>query len=139
MRHLRLIVVLSAVSFATLSLAGGTVELQDIEPLLRQSGSVRDFLTSSLDLDHTVMAAVRLSSDFDHLGGARMGPYFIHARPKGAHDGRDVEIVLCTDTRFLDASGKPAATEFAAFRVEETLTAVMLREAGTSPAMPRCP
>ena len=63
---------------------------------------------SSLDMDTTVMAAVRFGSHVKHLGGAHMGPYMIQARPKTPKDASAIEIVLCTDARFFDASGKVA-------------------------------
>jgi Ran GTPase-activating protein (RanGAP) involved in mRNA processing and transport len=119
--------------------AGGTVGLADVDPLLRQKPALRSFLRSSLDLNETVMAAVRFGPHLEHLGGARMGPYMIEARPKGAKDGRPLEVVLCTDARFLDESGKVVESEMTAVRVEERLTTVMLREFGATPAIPSCP
>jgi hypothetical protein len=123
----------------SLSIAGGTVGLGDIDPLLRQKPAVRDFLISSLDLNDTVMAAIRFGPQFEHLSGGRMGPYMIEARPKGSKGGSPVELVLCTDARFVDETGKVVESQMKATRVEEKLTAVMLREVGTLPAIPTCP
>jgi hypothetical protein len=92
-----------------------------------------------LDLNDTATAAVRFGPQFEHLSGARMGPYMIEARPKGSKDGIPLEIVLCTDSRFLDEAGHVVESEEKAARVEEKLTAVMLREVGSRPAMPSCP
>ena len=47
-------IVLGTVLVSRVAVAGGTIALQEIDHLLRQSGSVREFLTSSLDLDTTV-------------------------------------------------------------------------------------
>ena len=123
----------------SLAIAGGTLDLGDIDPLLRQKPALREFLVSSLDLDATVMAAVRFGPEFEHLSGARMGPYVIEARPKGSKGGTPLEVILCTDARFLDDEGKAIESDMKATRVEETLTAVMLRELGSSPAVPTCP
>jgi hypothetical protein len=120
-------------------IAGGTVGLGEIEPLLRQKPAIRNFLTSSLDLNDTVWAAVRFGPQFEHLSGARMGPYMIEARPKGLKDGAPLEVVLCTDARFVNESGRVVESEETAVRIEEKLTAVVLREVGTHPAMPNCP
>ncbi len=68
-----------------------------------------------------------------------MGPYMIEARPKGSKGGSPVELVLCTDARFVDETGKVVESEAKATRVEEKLTAVMLREVGSLPAIPTCP
>ena len=94
---------------------------------------------SSLDMDGTVMAAVRFGSHFKYLGGAHMGPYMIRARPKLAQDAAPIEIVLCTDARFLDASGNVTQDQVNAAHVEENVTAVILRDVDSSPAMPNCP
>src|SRR5882724_12623804 len=86
----------------SLSIAGGTVGLGEIDPLLRQKPALRDFLTTSLDLNDTVMAAIRFGPQFEHLSGGRMGPYMVEARPKGSKGGSSVELVLCTEARFVD-------------------------------------
>jgi hypothetical protein len=132
-------VLLACLVFPSSSTAGGTVGLAEIEPLLRQRPALRDFLTSSLELDNTVMAAVRLGSHFEHLGGARVGPYLLQGKPKGSKKGEPLEVVLCTQSRFLDAAGKVAADETKAARVDEQLTVVMLRETHSVPAIPGCP
>lgn len=119
--------------------AGGTVDLADVDPLLRQSPAVQAFLASSLDLHRTVMAAVRFGAHVKHLGGARMGPYMIQARPKGAGGAYTIEVVLCTHPRFVDAAGNDVASEIDAMRVEERVTAVLLRDAHSAPAIPACP
>ena len=121
------------------SIAGGTLGLNEIDGLLRQKPALREFLTSSLDLSDTVMAAVRFGSHFEHLGGGRMGPYMIEARPKATKERIPIQVVLCTDARFLDGSGNVAENEMKAVRVEEKLTAVMLREIDARPAVPEGP
>jgi hypothetical protein len=121
------------------SSAGGTVGLHDVDPLLRQRPALRDFLISSLDLESTVMAAVRLGPHFEHLGGARVGPYMLEGRPKGSKGGDPLEIVLCTHVRFLDAAGKVPLDETKATRIDEQLAVVMIRESHSRPAVPSCP
>ena len=123
----------------SLSIAGGTVGLGEIDSLLRQKPALRDFLTSSLDLNDTAMAAVRFGPHFEHLSGGRMGPYLVEARPKGSKGGKPVELVLCTDARFVDEAGEVVANEMKATRVEEKLTVIILREVGSQPAIPECP
>jgi hypothetical protein len=130
---------LAVLVLPTASRAGGTVGLDEADRLLRQRPSLRRFLMSSLELENTVMAAVRLGPHFEHLGGARVGPYLLEGRPKGSKDGEPLEVVLCTHVRFLDAEGKVPAEESEATRVEERLTVVMIREAHSQPAVPSCP
>ena len=133
------IVALAWVLAPSLALAGGTVSLDDIEPLLRQKPALREVVKSAFDLEATVMAAIRFGPRFAHLSGGRMGPYMVAARPKGSPERPPVELVLCTEVRFLDESGRVVQDELTARRVEETLTAVMLREIASLPAIPTCP
>ncbi len=133
------VITLASVLAPSPSVAGGTLRLGEIDQLLGQKPALRDFLTSSFDLSDTVMAAIRFGPQFEHLSGGRMGPYMIEARPKGSKGGRPVELVLCTDARFLDEAGNVAANEMKATRVEEKLTVVMFREIGAVPAVPTCP
>jgi Ran GTPase-activating protein (RanGAP) involved in mRNA processing and transport len=130
---------LVSLAIPTASMAGGTVGFGDIDPLLRRRPALRDFLLSSLELQSTVMAAVRLGPHFEHLSGARVGPYLLQGKPKGSKDAEPLEVVLCTHFRFLDADGKVAADETKATRIDEQLTVVMIREAHSKPAVPSCP
>lgn len=134
-----LIIVLIATLRPDICIGGGTVGFADIDPLLRQKPQVRNFLMSTLDMNSTVLAAVRFGTHVKYLGGARMGPYMIQARPKSSKDAPPLEVILCTDARFFDASGKMTEDEVNAVRLEEKLTVVMLREVNSAPAIPSCP
>ena len=138
-RAIRFFIVLAGVLLPCDCVGGGTVSLAEIDPLLRQKPEVRTFLMSALDMDSTVMAAVRFGSHVQHLGGAHMGPYMIQARPRTPKDALRIEVVLCTDARFFDASGKLVQDEMDAVRLEEKLTVVMLREVNSAPAIANCP
>ena len=132
-------VLLASLAVPSTSTAGGTIGLDEIDPLLRQRPALRRFLMSSLEFESTAMAAVRLGSHFEHLGGARIGPCLLQGRPRGSKNGEPLEVVLCTQPRFLDAAGEVAAEETKATRVEEKLMEVVLREAHSKPAIPSCP
>ena len=136
---IRFFVALVLVLVPGVCIGGGTVNFAEIDPLLQQKPEIRNFLLSSLDMDSTVMAAVRFGSQLKHLGGTRMGPYMIQARPKAPKDALPVEVVLCTDARFFDASGKETEDETNAVRLEEKLSVVMLRQVNSAPAIPNCP
>ncbi len=136
---IRLLIVLACVMLPSVCIGGGTVSLAEIDSLLRQKPLVRNFLMSSLDMDSTVMAAVRFGSHVKYLGGAHMGPYMIQSRPKTPKDAAPLEVVLCADARFFDASGQVTEDEINAVRLEEKLTVVMLREVNSAPAIPTCP
>jgi hypothetical protein len=132
-------IVLGFLMVPGICLGAGTVSLAEIDPLLQQKTQIRTFLMSSLDMDSTAMAAVRLGSHVKYLGGARMGPYIVQARPKAPKGAAPLEVVLCTEARFFDASGKMTDDEMKAVRLEEKLTLVMLRELNSAPAIPNCP
>lgn len=133
------LILVACVLLPVKSHGGGTVDLADVDPLLRQAPAVRSALVSSLDLANTATAAVRFGPQFTHLGGARMGPYIIRARPKGSTGGDTLEVVVCTRARLLDASGKATESASDAVRVEEHVTVVMLRVLNAVPAIPTCP
>ncbi len=116
---IRFSIVLACVMLPGVCIGGGTVNLAEIDPLLRQKPEVRSFLMSSLDMDSTVMSAVRFGSHVRHLGGAHMGPYMIQARPRIPKDALPIEVVLCTQARFFDGSGK---------LIQDEMNAVGLRD-----------
>ena len=135
---IRTLLLLVCVLVPGVCLGGGTLSLAEIDSLLRQKPSIRNFLMSSLDMDDTVMAAIRFGPH-TKLGGTRMGPYVIQARPKTPKGASPLEVVLCTDARFFDASGRVTEDEINAVRLEEKLTFVILRDLNSVPAIPNCP
>jgi hypothetical protein len=137
--NLRLSVALALAAVPGVGAGAGTVNLAEIDPLLRQKPQIHAFLVSAYRMEPTVMAAVRFGPEAKHLGGARMGPYIIRARPKTPKNAAPLEIVLCTEALFFDAAGKQLPNEKNAVRVEERLGPMMLREAGSKPAIPSCP
>ena len=63
----------------------------------------------------------------------------IQARPKTPKDASPIEVVLCTDARFFDASGNVTEDEMNAVHLEETLAVVVLRAVHSAPPIPNCP
>jgi hypothetical protein len=121
-----------------LSVAGGTLSTNELDPLMGQMPAVRDFLRSNLRLSESAYAEVRLRPDFINLSGARMGPYTIDA--KSTKDDKPLVVVLCTNARFLDSKGRklPEARITQATSIEEKLTGVMLRQEADDTAQPPC-
>ena len=117
--------------------AGATLGTNELEILLRQQPAVHEALESSIKLSETAYAETRLGPHFAHLGGARVGPYTVRGMLKQSH--KEIELVLCTEADFIDAGGaKLTEAVFEnAVRVEERLTAVVLRE--RSDPRPACP
>lgn len=125
---------------ASPAFAGGSVDFENVDRLLRQHPAVYQWLASSLVFPDTVYAEVRFGSHFDHLGGGRMGPYSFLARPKSGTADNDIRVVVCTVATFVDADGKPLPEDkmFAASRVDETLTKVQVQEASLHVPPPTC-
>lgn len=115
-------------------LAGGTVELSDLLPLLRRKPQLSGFLFQVYELPASAFAAVRLASYFTHLGGARVGPYVFEARPRDPSAAGTALISLCTEAQFLDGAGDPLPfgvddePPIKARAVREELTAIVIRE-----------
>lgn len=126
---------LLALLFAAECLAGGTVDVVELERLFKKQAALRTYLFSTLDIEPTAYAEVRLGPQFKHLSGARIGPYHLRAKTK---TGTPMEVVLCTSHRFLDASNKPVTTIEEAHRVYESLNSVVMREVGHAD-LARCP
>jgi hypothetical protein len=121
--------------------AGGTVDFAHVDRLLQQRPEIRSILLRTLKMPSGAYAQVRLGSHFEHLGGARLGPYTFDASPKDGK-GPSVQVTLCTTPLLLDGSGNTLSMDqdryFSATRIRELLNAVVLREAGTSAAA-ACP
>ncbi len=116
---------------ASPAFAGGSVDFDNVDRLLRQQPAVYQWLASSLVFPGTAYAEVRFGSHFDHLAGGRMGPYSFLSRPKSGTADGDIRVVVCTVATFVDADGKPLPDDkmFAASRVDETLTTVQVQGA----------
>jgi hypothetical protein len=119
--------------------AGGTLGSAELDALLQQQPDVREFLASTLKFSDSAYAEVRLGAHFKNLGGARIGPYTIPA--KSVKDGRAIEVVLCTKTRFLDRNGKEVTEPQieTATQIDEKLIAVLLRSPQDNGSRPLCP
>ena len=109
--------------------AGGSVEFSVVDQLIRQEPAIHSWLSSSLVLPDTAFAEVRFGSHFKHLSGGRMGPYTFVAKPMASSFTSEIEVIVCTTTRFLDKSGKQLLDSNIedAVRVEEKLASVQVR------------
>lgn len=132
---------LALILLPTVCKAGGTVDFDRVDDLLRQKPEVRSVLLGSLAMPEDSYAQVRLGPHFTNLGGSRVGPYTFQALPKDK-TGVPVLVTLCTSVLFLDDPGNvlPAGSgqEFTATRVRELLDAVVLRDVGVGSAA-ACP
>lgn len=130
-RLIRLLTTLLALATAGWCHAGGSVSIDDVKFLISTQPATHKWLSSTLEMPETVNAEVRFGNHYKHLGGARMGPYTFRARPKGSASPVEIDVTLCTIAEFYDKSGKRVTAEIEknAVRIEEKLSAIMVRDA----------
>jgi hypothetical protein len=121
--------------------AGASVEFSVVDQLIRQQPAIHDWLSSTLVLPDTAFAEVRFGPHFKHLGGGRMGPYTFVAKPMASRAASGIEVIICTNARFLDKSGKqlPDSNIEDAVRLEEKLASVQVRDRRADAGRPVCP
>ncbi len=105
--------------------AGGSFATEQILPLLKQNKELHDFVMGTLELDPSGWATrigTRVNED---LGGARIAPYSIRARPKGSTGPWQFFLTIEAETTFLDASGKDVPLEQGK-TIKERLTGIQL-------------
>lgn len=105
--------------------AGGTLSFDEIKPLINQQPEVAKFLFSTLDFDDTAYAEAIVGNEINKkLGGTRIGPYYVNAKPKGSKGPFIFQIVIQTDPVFTDIRGRKLDDDHIgqAVKVSETLT-----------------
>jgi len=86
--------------------AGGSFAFEDLQPVLGQQPVLAKWLADSLEFD-AQGDAIRIGQNVNpHLGGQRLGPYVILARPKGAAGPFTLEVTVETKLICKDANGK---------------------------------
>lgn len=107
---------LSPASFVA---AQGTIPLSQLKLILEQKPTLASHLFSTLEFAESGMASRVGSIVNERLGGTRLGPYRIRAKPKGAEGDFVFEVVVYTKQTFIDQSGKKVALAEASSIVEE--------------------
>jgi len=140
----RRIYLLSAIlSLAAVNLchAGGSVDFEDVDRLIRAQPATYQWMSSTLQFPDAADAEIRFGKHFTHLGGARMGPYMFRAKVKGVAASAEVDVTVCTSAEFQDKSGKTVskAIEKNATQLKEKLVTILVRDASDTQAAPDCP
>jgi hypothetical protein len=138
---MRFLLGIAGLAASGLCSAGGSIEFKVVDQLIRQQPIIYSWLSSSLVLPDTAFAEVRFGSHFKHLSGGRMGPYTFMAAPRVSSATGKIEVIVCTDVRFLDRYGKqlPDSEIEDAVRLEETLASVQVRDTRGDAGSPVCP
>jgi hypothetical protein len=112
----------------SLSYAGGTFLIEDIKPILSQSPEIQKYLFATLEIAKSGDAN-RIGNNVNpRLGGVRLGPYCIYAKPKRAMGKNNLEICINTAYHFSDKAGKPCELE-QAYSVKEEFVSAEIRPA----------
>lgn len=98
----------------------------ELAPILAQVPSVERYLATTLDLAEGGSADRIGTSVNPHLGGTRIGPYVIRAKPKGSAGGYIFELTVRTTVEFLDGAWKTSDLR-SAEHVRERFESVELR------------
>lgn len=108
----RLVPVLALLFSLTLpAFAGGSFATEQVIPLLKQNSELYDFVSASLELDSGGWATRIGSRINEDLGGARIAPYSIRAKPKGSAGPWLFFLNIQAETTYLDSSGKDVPLE----------------------------
>jgi hypothetical protein len=91
--------------------AQGTFPFEDLKPILNQKPELAKYLLATLEFDEGGIAPRIGSNVNEKLGGQRVGPYMIHAKPKGSTGPKVFEVMVYTEQTFLDAKGKETTLE----------------------------
>ena len=127
MRHLAMLALAALLTFSAASArAGGSFSVDEFMLILEQQPAIAQWIADSLDLDETG-TAMRIGQEVNpNLGGMRIGPYTILAKPKGADGPFTLELTMETQMDCLDDSGN--SVEFdKATAIEESFDYLTIR------------
>ena len=99
--------------------AQGTFPFDDLKPILNQKPELAKYLFSTLEFDEGGIASRIGSNVNEKLGGQRVGPYLIQAKPKGSAGPKVFEVTIYTEQTFLDERGKTTTLEKASSVTEK--------------------
>jgi hypothetical protein len=122
----RLILGVVLVLMAKTAFAPGTLDLDEISALLSQQPRIFRALTTGFEIQKTAIG-VRLGNHFTHLGGKRIGPYTLWARPRGSAGPFDIEIQVCTSVTFLNSTGRATDDIIDAAQTKEVLRSFVVQ------------
>ena len=106
--------------------ASSSFYLEDIQPLLQQQPTLWAYLQNTLDIQNVGIAPRINSKENPALGGSRIAPYVLSAKPKGTPGDYTLTIEVRAETIFLDAHGKKVPLKDGA-TIKEHLTGVLVR------------
>ena len=111
--------------------AGGSITLDDLQPLLNQQPKLWRFFQEHFDISPHG-GGMRLGKDWGELQGARVAPYEFEAKMKGDTGPYDLKITIETNGWYYDANGKEMPDPKLAVSIKEVQTSI-----GVGPLKPQ--
>lgn len=110
---------------------GGSFAREDLIPILGQQPAIAAWVAGGLDLDESG-DAMRIGQNVNpNLGGLRVGPYVILAKPRGASGPFTLEVTVETELNCMDDNGNSVELEKAA-SIEEIFSSITVRPVSES-------
>jgi len=121
----------SAILFAILlpivTHAGGSFSVDtELDPILNQVPEIKRILSESLEIQESGWASRIGQAVNPRLGGRRIGPYHVRAKPKGAAGDFTLELIVHTTHVLTDAKGEPSDLPSATL-ISETFASVEIK------------
>ena len=102
--------------------AGSFSRDDDLIPILEQQPAIAAWVAGGLDLDESG-SAMRIGQNVNpNLGGLRVGPYIILAKPKGAPGPFTLEVTVETEMDCKDDKGNTVDLEKATTIIEKFIS-----------------
>jgi hypothetical protein len=114
-----------------LAYGNGTVDLTDLDGVLRQKSALLDRVRADFDIFRVGDARMITREENLKLNGRRIGPYMFYARPKGSSGPYTYEVRIDTQPIFYDRANHKVPM-LGAFDVKEELTGISIRPLSSS-------
>ncbi len=121
------------VALAGSLLAGGSVDLSDIAPVLAQRPGLWEAFTSQLEVNPHG-GGLRLGAPGIPLRGWRVPPYEFRAKLKGDPGPYNLKVIVKADFDFLDERGNVTSDEMLAASIRQKLVSLTLEVVEPAPA-----
>ena len=127
-----LIIIASAIAtfIPFVAIAGGSMGMSELLPILKQDPAFFTDLTANYSLPESAYAEVRLGGHFKHLGGARLGPYTFLVQQLPPRPAIARQVLLCTTAQFVSTRGQvlPEPQWELATQIREKLVSASFQE-----------
>jgi hypothetical protein len=114
-------------SFLSAQSQRGSLNFEDIAPVLKQNPTVSSFIDKHLDVSNVGDAPRIGYGDNPNLAGVRVSPYSFPAKPKGQKGEFTLELIIESKIIYLDAQKKPTDLKNAV-DFKETFLSIKLYE-----------